>query len=252
MIPYVSGVLAQVRRIVLPGCLVCLLAVSGCGFDDALYFPWDDRRVLCAQSIDDLNHLLDLQRVLGRMDDAATYHEVFDIYAHVPGETVSPQLIDRVLDEAASRNLAFVTYHDMLDRTNPRGGLALAFDDARIDQWFTLRDTLRRHNAHVTFFVTRYYDFSETGRAELAQLAADGNDIEAHGVDHLDAVEYAAAHGVDAYVLDQVLPSVDILRADGYPTSVFAYPFGSRNDDLDRALLEHVDLVRTTAGPCPW
>jgi peptidoglycan/xylan/chitin deacetylase (PgdA/CDA1 family) len=239
-------------RCAFAGCLA--VALSGClrDFDDKMYFSWDDRRVVCARSIDDLNHVLDFRRVLEHMDAAAADKEVYNLYAHVPGETVSADLIERVLDEAARRNLSFVTYHDMLDHSNPRGGISLAFDDARIDQWFSQRDTFLRHAAHVTFFVTRYHEFSEQGRAELAALAADGHDIEAHGVDHLDATVYAAEHGVDAYVTDQVLPSVEILRADGYPATVFAYPFGARNDELDRAILEHLDLVRSTAGTCPW
>jgi peptidoglycan/xylan/chitin deacetylase (PgdA/CDA1 family) len=237
------------RRMILS---VLVIALSACEFNDALYFGWDDRRVLCAQSLDDFVYLIDLQRVLGHLDDAAAHQEVYSVYAHVPGMTISYELIDRLLDEAVSRHLSFVTYHDMLDPSNPRGGLALAFDDARVDEWFSLRDTLRRHGAHVTFFVTRYHEFSEQGRAELAQLAADGHDIEAHGVDHLNATAYAASSSVDAYVTDQVLPSIEILRGDGYPATVFAYPFGAHNDQLDRVILEHTDLVRTTAGPCPW
>jgi hypothetical protein len=228
------------------------VALSACDFDDGMYFGWDDRRVVCAQSIDDLKFLIDLPRVLSHLDEAVAHEEVFDVYAHVPGVTITYELIDRLLDEAVSRKLSFVTYHDMLDHSNPRGGLALAFDDARVDEWFSLRDTLRRHGAHVTFFITRYSEFSEQGRAELAELAADGHDIEAHSVDHLNAVDYSARSSVDAYVTDQVLPSIEILRADGYPATVFAYPFGAHNDQLDRAILEHTDLVRTTAGPCPW
>ena len=92
-----------------------VLALSGCGFDDALFFGWDDRRVMCGQVIDDIGRDLDVGRVLGRMDDAATYRQVYNVYAHTPGVTVSRAWIDRVLDEAVRRRLAFVTYHDMLD-----------------------------------------------------------------------------------------------------------------------------------------
>jgi hypothetical protein len=228
-------------------------ALSGCtGFDDAVFFPWDDRRVLCAQPIDD--HMLpyDLGRVLERMDDAVAHREVYDIYAHVPGVSITTEHIERVLDEAVRRKLDFVTYHDMLDRTDPRAGLALAFDDDSVDAWATLRDTLRRHGARVTFFVTRYGQYSDQAKAEIQTLAADGHDIQAHGVNHLDATQYVAEHGIDAYLRDEALPSVDQLVADGYPASVFAYPGGAHTDDIDRAMLEHVDLVRTTAGPCPW
>ena len=232
--------------------IVFATALSACGFDDSLYFGWDDRRVICARSIDDSERSVDVPGLLQRMDDAITYRQVYNLYSHVPGMTVSYDLIDQVLDGAVARQLSFVTYGDMLDASDPRGGLALAFDDQSVDAWFTLRDTLRRHGARVTFFVTRYLQLPDQARAELRELAADGHDIEAHGVDHLDAVKYVAAHGMEAYLRDEALPSVDALVADGYPASVFAYPFGSHDEDIDRALLDHVALVRTTAGPCPW
>ncbi len=33
---------------------------------------------------------------------------------------------------------------------------------------------------------------------------------------------------------------------DGFNTTSFAYPFGSRNDDTDKALLEYFDILRGT------
>jgi hypothetical protein len=49
------------------------------------------------------------------------------------------------------------------------------------------------------------------------------------------------------------------MRAEGFTPTVFAYPFGSRSAELDRAILRHVDRVRSVsitlrgpiADPCP-
>jgi hypothetical protein len=57
-----------------------------------------------------------------------------------------------------------------------------------------------------------------------------------------------------------VQPSIDELRADGYTVSAFAYPFGSRTDETDKAVLDQVQIVRSVAyawdspaiDPCPY
>jgi hypothetical protein len=234
--------------------VACAGVIAGCtqSFDNSLYFGWDDRRVLCAQVIDDENGIIDLRRLRTHMDDAVAHDEVYDLYGHIPGVSVRPQMVDHVLDDAVARKLSFVTYRDMLDLSDPRAGLALAFDDNAVDAWMTMRETLTRHGARVTFFVTRYAQMSDEYKADLKLLAADGPDIEAHGVNHLDAAKYVADHGLDAYLQDEVLPSISVLIADGYPVHAFAYPFGSHSAEIDQALLQHIDLVRTTNSPCPW
>lgn len=233
--------------------MICATALAACSadFDDALYFRWDDRRVLCSQVIDDRNYLVDMHRLVDRMDQAVLHHAVYNIYAHVPGLTIDVAMIDRLLARAERRHLSFVTYRDMLDVSAPRPGLALSFDDDAVDAWLSIRDVLQSHHARVTFFVTRYAMMTPEHRAGVKQLAEDGHDIEAHGVSHLDAPDYVAAHGIDAYLSDEALPSISVLEADGYPVSTFAYPFGARSAQTDQALLEHVALVRATAGTCP-
>ena len=49
------------------------------------------------------------------------------------------------------------------------------------------------------------------------------------------------------------------MRSDGFPVTSFAYPFGARTHEIDRAILEHVAILRsisfTYTGPvvdaCP-
>jgi len=98
--------------------------------------------------------------------------------------------------------------------------------------------------------VTRYATFSTETKQQLRILADEGHDLQARGVNHLSAVEYATEHGAAAYVTDEVLPSLEVLRADGYPADSFAYPGGARTDATDRAIEPHVRFLRTTPGPC--
>jgi hypothetical protein len=59
---------------------------------------------------------------------------------------------------------------------------------------------------------------------------------------------------------DEALPSIELLRADGFDPIAFAYPTGARTGEIDRALLEHVELLRAVTftvesplitDPCP-
>jgi peptidoglycan/xylan/chitin deacetylase (PgdA/CDA1 family) len=138
-----------------------------------------------------------------------------------------------------------VTFRDLSRRRVPSAGIALSFDDNTPTAWESLVPLLAEHHAHVTFFVTELETLTEAERAALHRLAGAGHDIEAHGKMHAHAVDYARDHGVAAYVEDEVLPSLDALRADGFaPAAAFAFPYGEHDAALDAAVLGHVRLVR--------
>src|SRR5262249_43149094 len=153
---------------------------------------------------------------------------VIELYAHHPGVTVPVSKIEHVLAGAQERGLAFVTYGDFARGTWTAPGLALSFDDSSVDAWYAQRDLFAQYNARVTFFVTRYAILQDAERAELAELAADGHELQAHTVKHLRAPEYVDDHGLDAYMAEEAQPSIDVLRGDGYDVQAFAYPFGAR------------------------
>jgi hypothetical protein len=192
------------------------------------------------------------------LDRAADRGELLDLYAHHPGATVPLDKVRHVLAAAAERGLPFVTYADLAAGETSGPGLVLSFDDSSVDAWFAMQPLLDAFGARVTYFVSRYPNLSEAERAELRALADAGNAIEAHTLHHLRAPEYVEAHGLAAYLDDEVLPSIDLLRADGYDVEAFAYPYGSRTAELVRAVLRHVPLVRSVAfavrgisDPCP-
>lgn len=234
---------------------------AGCVRDlddlDSIYYDGDGRSVHCAIDLDrtsDLSHT-NLDRALDR---AAARSEVVEIYAHNPQRTVAVADIEYVLKGAAARGLTFVTYADFALGGGTGPGLALSFDDTAVAAWYDLRSLFDRYGAHVTFFISRYARLDDTGKAMVKELAADGHDIEAHTVNHLNGPAYVEQHGMTAYLVDEVLPSIEVLRADGYEVSAFAYPFGARTQEIDKELLEHIPVLRSVTfprsgavSPCP-
>lgn len=249
--------------------LVAIALLAGChgpSAPDDLYYAWDDRRVLCSEPIDDetgVTRNWDTEE--GRFRDAEKHKWVTLVHAHVPEieilpptatsnkliPTVSMAALERVFGWADQYHLDYVRFDELVPGT-PRAGLAFAFDDESVDEWFALRPFFAQHHAKVTFFVTRWQTLSDAQIAELEQLAAEGHDLEPHTVHHLDAAQYVAENGLPAYMNDEVMPSFDVMTGAGLPKATsFAYPFGLHSDEIDDALLQHVDRVRTTPGECP-
>jgi hypothetical protein len=238
------------------------IIVSGaaCGDDihvraaDYLAYDWDQRHVLCSDAIDDLDGTpVNWTFITDQLKLAHENGWVAILHAHTPGVTVSRDALELALATADLYGLEHLTFRD-LDPTAPRrAGLALAFDDNAPDQWMTIRDLLDEHDAHVTFFISRFDQMTPLGHQELQILYGDGHDMEPHTVNHLHAPAYVAQYGIDAYIADEVLPSFKALTDAGFaPASAFAYPFGDHTPEIDDALLQYVSKVRTTPGQCPW
>lgn len=212
----------------------------------------------CAITIDTYgrNSLESIERGLDR---ALARGEVLELYAHDPGRTVSWSELEAVLEAITARDLPYFTYAELADpATSPSAGVALSFDDAHVAHWLAGADLFARYGARVTFFVAYYDRLTDDARAGLRELADHGHAIEAHGMRHWRAPLYVEQKGLAAYLTDEALPSIEYLRADGYPVAAYAYPYGARTAELDRALLAHVPLVRSVAftwtgpaDPCP-
>lgn len=214
---------------------------------DGIFYDGDGRRVHCAANLDE-GAQLETADLLAAIDRAAARGEVLELYAHAPGRTVSLARLATVLAHARERGLAFITYGELADgATGP--GLALSFDDHATQAWFDLRPLLADAGARVTFFVSGYGYLNELERAQLRALAGDGHELGAHSVEHLRAPVYVEDHGLGAYLDHEVVPSIDVLASDGYAVRAFAYPFGARTSELDRAILRHVEVVRTIEFP---
>ncbi len=242
--------------------MIALVALAGCRVDldglDSIYTTAPER-VYCAAAIDAVggNELPSIRAGLAR---AVARGETIHLYTHTPGVTVPWDKLEAVLAEVQAQQLPYVTYAELAAGATPGAAVALSVDDSAIDSWTAARPLFATYGARVTFFVTRYPQFSAAGKAQLRALAADGHDIEAHTLAHFRAPDYVADRGLRAWLDDDAVPSLDVLRADGYAPVAFAYPFGDRTGETDAAILEHAAVVRSVAfsidavavtDPCP-
>ena len=210
-------------------------------FGDKYFSHWDDRRVLCSMGADKAHHW-SLDDLRAAIDRAAAEGSVIHTYGHAPTFDLDEYL--PLFMYAHARGVDFVTYAELADRDHPRAGWAFSIDDTEVDTWYSWRDKLRAAGVHLTFFVAGYEDFTPAQRDELHKLAADGHDIEPHGLHHVQAVAYTEAHGVAAYITDDVVPDLAAFKRDGFSPKAFSYPFGNHTPEIDTAMLEHVQLVR--------
>jgi hypothetical protein len=247
---------------VLAGTLALAVAMlAGCQREiselDGVFYDGDGRIVHCGIDLDSKGRI-SFASIDAGLDRARDRGEVIELYAHNPSVTVPVATIEHVLAAAHDRGLAFVTYGDFAHKTDVAPGLALSFDDTFVDHWVALRPMFQQYHARITFFVSHYRNLNDEQHAELKLLAADGHDIEAHSVQHLRAPDYAEQHGIDAYLRDEMQPSIDALRADGFEVNAFAYPFGARTSELDHAIARRVPVIRSVEfsypeaqSPCP-
>jgi hypothetical protein len=229
--------------------LALVMALAACGDNrhpDIPYFTWDGERTVGAMELDHLPP--DDPGMIERIDAGRDQDWVVMFYTHNPGDVVSWATLDAFLARAHDDGLPFLTFADLAAGGPPRAGIQLSFDDNDPDHWYELRPLLAKYGAHVTFFVTRYFEFTAVQKDELHQLYADGNSIEAHGVNHAYAGEYIPMFGLDAYVQNEVVPSIDILTADGFTPVAYAHPGGSHTPELDAAILQHIQLLRGISG----
>ena len=233
--------------------LALVIALAACGDNrrvDIPYFTWEGERTMGAMELDHLPP--DDPGMLARIDAAPDREWAAMFYTHAPGDMVSWATLDAFLARVHDDGLPFFTFADLAAGGPPTSGVCLSFDDTEVDEWFQLQPLLDKYGARVSFFVTRYAQFTAVQRDELHQLYEAGNSIEAHGVNHAYADEYIPANGLDAYVNDEVLPSIAILQADGFTPVAYAHPGGSHTPELDAALLPHIQLLRGISGaPLP-
>jgi hypothetical protein len=239
-----------------------LVGLAACQHDTAetpgAFYSWDERRVHCAIDIDTYARN-DIASVEAGLDRARDRGEVIELYAHDPGRTVSWAELEAVLAAIDERDLPYFTYADFARGVPPGAGVALSFDDAYIDQWLSGSELYARYGARLTFFIAYYDQLSSDQRAALHELATRGHAIEAHSVSHARGPLYVEQRGLAAYMTEEVVPSIAALRAEGFDVTTFAYPYGARTGETDRAILAHVPLVRSVAftwtsiatDPCP-
>ena len=128
-----------------------------------------------------------------------------------------------------------------------KAGIVLTFDDRAVESWYSARDLFKKYDAKATFFVTKYHKLNQEKIEMLKNLKQDGHEVGSHGLNHIRATTFIKENSLKAYLSQEILPTVELMNIDGLGPTSFAYPYGSRKKEIDKALLEEFNIIRGTA-----
>lgn len=123
-------------------------------------------------------------------------------------------------------------------------GLAISFDDAYVNEWYSLRDLFLRYGTKVTFFVSHFDQLPRESIERLKILQEDGHEIAFHGLRHLSAGKFVAENSLEAYLATEIFPGILAMKQLGFSPVTFSYPYGVRTPHIDMALLKHFKHIR--------
>lgn len=128
-----------------------------------------------------------------------------------------------------------------------KAGIVLTFDDRAVESWHSAKDLFEKYDAKATFFVTKYDSLSKDQIEMLKELQQDGHEIGSHGLSHLRATTFVKENSLEAYIAEEIVPSIKLMNADGIRPTSFAYPYGSRKKEIDNVLWDKFIIIRGTA-----
>jgi len=126
--------------------------------------------------------------------------------------------------------------------------VTLGFDDGTVDQFMYGAPILAAHGMNATFFInTGPINAGDTAHmtwTDVSALAADGNEITGHTIDHADLKPLSVADAEH-----EVCDDRNELLSRGFAPESFAYPFGS-HDAQAEAVVRYCgyNSGRTVAG----
>ncbi|DAC35739.1 MAG TPA: hypothetical protein D7I05_01135 [Candidatus Poseidoniales archaeon] len=134
--------------------------------------------------------------------------------------------------------------------------ILLSFDDrAHLDDWVEFAPMLAERNVVATFMLDRVGTMEESDWQKVQVLLDHGHALGYHGEHHLGAE--ASGLTPEAWVQQEVLPSMETFASRNLSAEVLAMPRGDSTSEHEAAVLEVVERVRLTAGPAhedvtPW
>ncbi|WP_051929469.1 polysaccharide deacetylase family protein [Flavobacterium sp. 83] len=125
-------------------------------------------------------------------------------------------------------------------------GVVISFDDTSINEWYQADKILSKYSWKATFCVSKINTLSHSEIKELKQLQKEGHEIAGHGFHHFNAPKFVAKNGVDAYINQEINPMLTLMHFYNFKVTSFAYPFGFRNTNIDKALFKKFKIIRGT------
>ena len=125
------------------------------------------------------------------------------------------------------------------------GAVTIAFDDGWNSQFNNSFPLMQEHGFVGTYYIIT--SFIGTGdymnMSDLHALQNAGNEIGSHTVDHQDLT-----YLTDAQINYECNASQQLLRANGFPATDFAYPDGDSNSHVDSIVLQYYRSARYAYG----
>ena len=131
-------------------------------------------------------------------------------------------------------------------KSTNRGGVVLTFDDNYVDEWFNANIKLKQYNWKGTFYVTHFDKLSENEIRELTYLQQNGNEIAAHGLNHVHTTKYIKEFGGKEFIDKEIAPMLTLMKNKGLDVTDFSYPYGDRSVESDQLLFNHFKTLRGT------
>lgn len=127
---------------------------------------------------------------------------------------------------------------------NKAAGAAISFDDAYVDDWYSLKNLFNEYGAKVTFFVSNFDLLPRKAVEKLKILQDDGHEIAFHGLRHLSSSKFVAENSLEKYLATEILPGIEAMSKSGFTPATFSYPYGVRSPKIDSALLKYFTHLR--------
>ena len=131
-----------------------------------------------------------------------------------------------------------------------QAGIALTFDDDRVDNWFKYLPYLDSADIKATFYVCKYNRFTSEQKRKLAVIQSHGHEIAFHSTNHYNMLDYVYRykHTVDELMQNEIEQGLKMMNKDGFYPTTFAYPYGAHNGLYDKKLLQYFKSVRALNG----
>lgn len=131
-----------------------------------------------------------------------------------------------------------------------QAGIALTFDDDRVDNWFQYLPMLDSANVKATFYVCKYNRFTTAQKQKLAVIQNHGHEIAFHSTNHYNMMDYVYKyrHTIDEMVKCEIADGLKLMNRDGFFPVTFAYPYGAHNGLYDKMLMRYFKSVRALNG----
>jgi peptidoglycan-N-acetylglucosamine deacetylase len=129
-------------------------------------------------------------------------------------------------------------------------GIALTFDDDRVDNWYTYIDLLDSLQLKATFYISSYAKMTPLQKQKLHALQNRGHEIAYHTRTHANLNEYMKKYkkSQQQMMQEEIVKGLAEMNKDGFYPKNFAYPFGAHNPMLDEALHKYFKSVRALNG----